>query len=202
MTRPAPSAASPPSADVRERLLDAARKRFGRYGVRKTTVDEIAKDAGLARATVYLHFRSKRDLYRELLGADTAQLVAEIEDAMTRHDDPLERIRALFRATLSHYQNNTVLRDAMREDPELALAADTRPIRGKHEARVLELLTSAIDEGVRNGTFRSVSPPQTAYVMFVAGRALIDAELDGAAPHAFDRLMRTLSDLVGYGLLR
>src|SRR5262249_43295287 len=48
--------------DKRQRILEAARKRFRYYGVRKTTMQEVARDAGVAVGTLYLYFKDKDDL--------------------------------------------------------------------------------------------------------------------------------------------
>jgi len=48
--------------DIRTRILDAARDRMNHYGFKKTTIDEVAADAGVGKGTVYLYFESKEDL--------------------------------------------------------------------------------------------------------------------------------------------
>src|SRR5262245_65870215 len=49
------------------RILDAGARLIERYGYDKTTVDEIAKEAGVSKGAIYLHFRSKEDLFEALL---------------------------------------------------------------------------------------------------------------------------------------
>ncbi|MCO6006214.1 TetR/AcrR family transcriptional regulator [Actinoallomurus purpureus] len=49
------------TTDVRERIVNAAERCFARYGVGKTTVEDIAAAAGLSRATVYRSFAGGRD---------------------------------------------------------------------------------------------------------------------------------------------
>lgn len=48
--------------DKRSSILEAAIKRFRHYGVSKTTMNEIAKDAGMAVGTLYLYFKNKGDI--------------------------------------------------------------------------------------------------------------------------------------------
>ncbi len=48
--------------DVRQKILDAAEQRLWRYGFKKTTVDEIASDAGVGKGTVYLYFDGKEEI--------------------------------------------------------------------------------------------------------------------------------------------
>src|SRR5664279_3783461 len=49
------------------RILDAASELITHYGYDKTTVDEIASAAGVSKGAVYLHFKSKEDLFEALL---------------------------------------------------------------------------------------------------------------------------------------
>ncbi|MCH9684496.1 MAG: TetR/AcrR family transcriptional regulator [Deltaproteobacteria bacterium] len=59
------------SPDAREtRLLDAATKLFVRHGFDKTTIAEIAREAGVGKGSVYLHFDSKEDLLESLMLRD------------------------------------------------------------------------------------------------------------------------------------
>lgn len=57
----------------RSQLLDAARERFGKHGLAGTTVDGIAKSAGVAKGTVYLYYKSKEDILRHVLDEDLTQ---------------------------------------------------------------------------------------------------------------------------------
>jgi AcrR family transcriptional regulator len=52
---------------VRGKILDAGLELFGRYGPGKTTMDDIARAAGIGKGTVYLFFPSKEDLLFELI---------------------------------------------------------------------------------------------------------------------------------------
>jgi AcrR family transcriptional regulator len=49
--------------DKRERILDAAQRLFVRYGVKRTSIDDVAQEAGIAKGTVYLSFKSKAELF-------------------------------------------------------------------------------------------------------------------------------------------
>jgi AcrR family transcriptional regulator len=51
------------SEDTRERILLAAIQRFSHFGYRRTSINDVAEEAGLARATVYLYWKRKEDLF-------------------------------------------------------------------------------------------------------------------------------------------
>jgi AcrR family transcriptional regulator len=67
--------------DKRQRILEAARKRFRYYGVKKTAMQEIADDARVAVGTLYLYFKDKDDL-----------LVACTEEYIDKHRRQAESI--------------------------------------------------------------------------------------------------------------
>lgn len=58
---------APAPASRVEQIADAALKRFARYGFKRTSMDDIAREAGLAKATLYLHFKGKEDVFRAMV---------------------------------------------------------------------------------------------------------------------------------------
>lgn len=63
--KPSPAGAGR-GQDRQDVILDAAFHAFATYGFRRTTMDDIARGAGLSRTALYLHFRNKEDLCRTL----------------------------------------------------------------------------------------------------------------------------------------
>lgn len=63
-----------------DRILDAAAALFGRYGYRKLTIDDIARQAGVGKGTVYLHWRTKQQLFEALLLRESVEYVEELID--------------------------------------------------------------------------------------------------------------------------
>lgn len=61
-------AARPSAADERmrreERLLDVATRLLVRWGYRKTTIDDVAREAGVGKGTIYLHWKDKNEIFR------------------------------------------------------------------------------------------------------------------------------------------
>ncbi|MDI6097594.1 TetR family transcriptional regulator [Actinoplanes sp. NEAU-A12] len=87
--------------DTRQRLFEAAVALIAEQGFSATTVDDIALRAKVAKGTVYYNFKSKTDLFEELLrhgvGLLTEQFRAAVEGL-----PPREALRALIRAQLEY----------------------------------------------------------------------------------------------------
>src|SRR5436309_9537924 len=64
--------------DKKECILSAAVRAFARFGFKKTSVEEIAKDAGVAKGTVYLACDTKEDLFYQAVHREVRDWSAEI----------------------------------------------------------------------------------------------------------------------------
>lgn len=72
---------SSPSHDVSRRLLRAALTLFARHGLQRTSMADVAAEAGVARATLYLRFGDKRALFEGLAGSLVADALGDAEAA-------------------------------------------------------------------------------------------------------------------------
>ncbi len=103
---------------IRNRLLAAGRERFARYGLRKTTVEELAHAAGIAKGTFYLFFASKEALYAELLLQELPNLVQRLlERSFHAVDDTNEALVRLQRELVDLIEEDDLIR-AMAMDPQ------------------------------------------------------------------------------------
>ena len=62
-----------------ERLLDAAARLLARWGYRKTTIDDVAREAGVGKGTIYLHWKDKHDLFRAAIRREQRRCSADIQ---------------------------------------------------------------------------------------------------------------------------
>ncbi len=73
--------------NIRKSLRDAARVLLRNYGVRKTSVDEIVRMAGIAKGTFYLFYKSKEDLYLDIIVTFKDELEREYLDLLQELDE-------------------------------------------------------------------------------------------------------------------
>src|SRR5207245_9242227 len=71
-----------------ERILDAAREELAAYGLRRTTLDDIAARAGVGRATLYRRFAGRDTLLAALVAREARRLIAYVDAQMRTHDSP------------------------------------------------------------------------------------------------------------------
>jgi AcrR family transcriptional regulator len=85
---------------TRDRIHRAAFTLFCRYGFKRTSMEDIAAEAGLSRAALYLQFRNKEDLFRDLARELNAESIALAEAALTEQRPLADRLRAVVEARM------------------------------------------------------------------------------------------------------
>jgi AcrR family transcriptional regulator len=107
---------------TRTRILTAAAQLLRDHGPNGFSMDLLAKEAGVARATVYEHFRSKRVVLDELTLSASRALMLEHEEMP--NSDPLTALRDLLAAVCRHWHEHE---SAARECRTLAAMTGTEP---------------------------------------------------------------------------
>jgi len=87
-----------PASTTRERILGAAFTLFGRYGFKRTSMEDIASEAGLSRTALYLQFRNKEDIFRELARGLHEDGLSGAEGALDSEGPLADRLRAAVEA--------------------------------------------------------------------------------------------------------
>jgi AcrR family transcriptional regulator len=83
--------------NMRERILVAASNLFHARGINATGVDTIVAEAGIAKMTLYKHFRTKEDLVLEVIARRSREFAERIAARLEKTDSaPLEKLERLF----------------------------------------------------------------------------------------------------------
>lgn len=91
-----------------KQILDAARPLFTRYGFDKTSVEDIAREAGISKGAIYLSFSSKQAVFDRLVTIESEQLVQDLFDRLD-HDPEGYTIFNVYRYSLTSLMQNPLL---------------------------------------------------------------------------------------------
>ena len=86
--------------DTRARIMEAAAELLPRFTIAKLSMEDVARAAGIARQTVYKHFRSKDELVAEIIAAELRANHAPLMRDLARHKATSRRFVELFMAQL------------------------------------------------------------------------------------------------------
>lgn len=98
----------------KEEIIRAAAKRFGRHGLGKTTLNEIAGDVRIGKPTIYHYFKSKDDLFYSSVIWEAAQFIEDIKAIFNNQDTPVgARLLEYFAFKEAVHQRHRLLYDLM-----------------------------------------------------------------------------------------
>lgn len=79
---------------TRDLLIDVARQNFTEHGYAATSIDDIIRQAGVARGALYHHFPGKEALFRAVYESVEAEVVARVMEAAASQTSPWDAVRA------------------------------------------------------------------------------------------------------------
>lgn len=173
--------ATPPE-DKQAPLLEAALLTFARFGYKKTSMEEVARAAGLSRQGLYLRFPNKEALFRAAVGHLFETSLAKAEAALKGQGALEARLVAAF----DRWHGDTV--ELLAASPHLdeLIAAGARilgPLEEEARERFLELLAGALGKagGKKRLAAAGVTPRQVAVMLNATSTGLKHGGHDRAA---------------------
>lgn len=103
---------------LRERILEAALEQFAVVGLRRTTVGDVARRAGVGRVTVYRRVGDKRELVVEAIQLETSRLIAAVREAIAPLDRAEDRLVEAFVIGVKIVSSHPLLQRLLETEPE------------------------------------------------------------------------------------
>lgn len=182
----------------RDQILDAAGRVFAEYGLRKTTMGDIVRAAGVARATAYRYFGSKDEVFVEVLRREMRDILEAVGEAVAAETTTRSRLRA---AIMTHSEmirrKINVFRVTMRALVDIV---------GQHRERHLEkvagdfqaILRSILEMGVEAGEIAVEDVDLTSLTILYALKGVFMGAAwdvwDEQRPVIVDRLIDLIMD--------
>lgn len=186
--------------DTREAILDAMDALMARFGYRKTTMDDLAREAGISKRTIYLYFPSKEEIALSSIGRVVETAQARMKQISLEDGDPslriermlVERVMARVRAVADYRQSLDELFEALRPAYLARRQTQFELEQG--------ILADALEDGRLAGIFRFDDASQTARDLLSATNAYLPYSLSvrelGQSTEIEQRVQRLASLLV------
>ncbi|HYG90292.1 MAG TPA: TetR/AcrR family transcriptional regulator [Azospirillum sp.] len=180
----------------RDAILAAAAQLFARRPYHEVQVDDVAKLAGVGKATLYRYFPSKEELYLHSFDEALGRLEARLHVPPPAHAAPEEVLACKVRALLTTFVEQLPTLKVLGGDHS-HLAEQGRQVFRRRSGRIAAALREVLENGMRTGRFRGVDTELTPLLIIGMSRGAI-MMAGSAAP---DRLEAAILDLVLNGTL-
>jgi AcrR family transcriptional regulator len=181
------------SAEMRVRLVTAARRLFVAQGYAATSTPTIVEEAGVTRGALYHHFPDKQAIFNAVVEAESAAVAEAIEAADAPTMTALERLLAGAEAYIRAMQAEGRTRLLLVDGPAVLGREAMRQIEGRHGDASLKI---GLEAAMAEGALRSLPvEPLASLLSAMFERAALDVA-DGTKPaDVLDVLKQLLSGL-------
>jgi len=149
------------SRDKEELILRAAQRRFAAYSYSKVTMDEIAEDIGMAKASLYYYFPTKEAIFRSVVLHEQEEFLAQAKEVLAHNGSASQMLVEYVRLRMKLTERLSNLSQIHQQAWH-----DVRPIFNElfktfvqHE---LQYVTQILQEGKKSGEFHLEEPKKIA----------------------------------------
>ena len=144
-----------------ELIIEASQKRFGLFGIEKTSMREIANDLKLSKASLYYYFPDKESLYKAVVEKEQIEFISKISERIFSIQEPEQLLLEYANARLSYFRTLLNLSRLRLEDYS-ELKPGFRETIQDFKEKEKEILKRIFEKGISSGIFFINDTDQTA----------------------------------------
>lgn len=149
-----------------EIIYQAALENFSKFGLRKTTLDDIAQDLGVTKSNLYRYTANKETLYHEAVAFALYKWQNRVKSALVGIESPREQLLTLCQRAFTYLSEDKVFCEILKNDPNIFPLFPSQDHYPEINAASINLLKDIIQRGIKLGEFRPMDADQIALSFF------------------------------------
>lgn len=155
-------------------ILAGAKKLFGKHGLKKTTMEEIAMAAGKGKSTLYYYFPSKKEIFEAVVESEMKNVVKRLREAVNTAFLAKDKLKAFLKAQVTAVLDYHSFKEVVFEDSLESLKVLVC-LKSRYEQIQIDMIREILLGGAQSGEFRELSlvkMNKMAFMMVTAFRGL------------------------------
>lgn len=185
----------------RENILLTAQRLFARFGLRKTTVEEIIRLTRIAKGTFYKYFPDKEVLFLEVVEKESASLISAIREAVSLCSNSQEKMKAYLKTKACKIADLVNFYQVTREGIDEYWPRIDK-IREKYLSEERKIVREVLTDGINSGEMEIADPELTAYAVVIAVKGLESKWMLENSPMELEEGVDLLLHILFRGILR
>lgn len=153
--------------DKREKIIEISRNIFSRFGIKKSTMDEIAKKIRMGKSTLYHYFQSKEEIFLEVVKKESETLKTRLTEELKNAYTPQEKFRNYAKARMKYLKQLSNYYATLTDD-YMDIYSFSKEIRKDFSNFEINTLKGIFQEGIDRGDFHIKNPDVTAKMVIIA----------------------------------
>ena len=138
---------------IRTKILDAAQEVFTKFGYGKTTMEDIGKEMGKGKSSIYYYFTGKEDIFKAVIEKELFWMKERIVNAVAQQENPRGKLKAYVLERMHGLNNFKNLYNVLRTEftSQREFVENTRQQTDREE---INIVTNILNYGVEKGIFK------------------------------------------------
>lgn len=184
----------------KEIVLKVAQEIFAQYGLSKTTIDDIAKAAGVGKSSIYYYFENKEDIFRAVIETQVQKVQEQIKSAIDAVSDPKEKLKTFVLSRMKAFREVAHIYNHVFKDEYLKHYEYIQKLRKDYDQTENDLVTGILNEGIKSGVFKIHDPSLASFVIMVGIRGLEYEWATTTDEHKMEADTKKLFEILFHGI--
>ncbi|HUW07660.1 MAG TPA: TetR/AcrR family transcriptional regulator [Williamwhitmania sp.] len=185
----------------KEQIVAIAAQLFGRYGFKKTTLDDIAQAVRKAKSSIYYYFENKESIFEAVVEREVDQLREALRKSIGSSSSPQQKL-TIFIKTRMKVIKKLVNFWAIKTNDEFPGLEFVEKMRKKYDTEEIGYLSEILKDGMVLGLFRIQKPQLSAIAIAMAMKGLeAPLFLEGVEENEQEAHIEELIEILFNGLL-
>lgn len=180
-------------------ILKAVIQILTQHGIQDFSMERVAQEAGVAKGTLYVHFKNKKQIIESAVEASLAPLLEELSDVLDSNLPPDKKLERFTFRHLSYFDAHQDFFRVLLYDRQRAHAQRRRYGTSLYWTFV-EKITRVVDDGIQSGLFRPLDPSKVAVMFTEATIAVAINRLWSKSSENIEEDARLISEVILHGI--
>jgi AcrR family transcriptional regulator len=151
---------------VLKEIISGARTLFEKFGLKKTTMEDIAKEVGKGKSSLYYYFPSKYEIFEAVVDQEITELFSLAQKAVDKAPTAKEKLKAYVKIRLNKINKLGNLSQVVKNDLMDNMSVVFN-IKKKHEINQVNMIKGIIIAGIERGEFKKIKEPEVCMMAYL-----------------------------------
>ncbi|MEH7494250.1 TetR/AcrR family transcriptional regulator [Neobacillus niacini] len=150
--------------DRKKLILEAAAKSLSLYGYKATTMDQVAKLANVGKGTIYTFFKTKEELFDEIINSLIADIRFEVEGVLDDSASILDNVNNVLVRIHEIRESHQLTIKLIQEERDMGTQTVVEAMQ-RVEQSIIQYMKAIIQKAIDKGEIKACDPEVAAFVM-------------------------------------
>ncbi len=181
----------------KEEVINAARDLFTKYGYKKVSMDEIAKEANVTKKTIYSYFSDKEVMFKYFASEELQSMKEKIENDVNSSTSFIDRVSKILYESLLFRKNSDLIKTIIKEISKNNTAECISFLKF-YDNEIVSYIEEKIRQEIQNKTIKKCDAHLTAFIIYKVYSSILfeyDREIDE------EKVTKEVTNILKDGLL-